>query len=390
MLFSTTLLALFAVASAAPATSGTLGKRAPIIEARAGSVVPGKYIVKLKDGSADSVITKVLGKLKAEHVYKGGKFKGFAGKIGAVDLDAIRLLPEVEYVEEEAIFTINAVVTQTGAPWGLARLSSTTPGTTTYEYDDTAGSGTCSYIIDTGIYTAHTDFGGRAVWGGNFVDSANSDGNGHGTHVAGTVGGTKYGVAKKTTLIAVKVLSASGSGSTSGVVAGINYAATNSQTRSCPNGAVANLSLGGGLSTSINNAVKALVQAGVFVAVAAGNDNANAANYSPASEPTVCTVGSTTSADAKSSFSNYGSVVDVHAPGTSILSAWIGSTSASNTISGTSMASPHVAGLGAYLLRKNGPQTPAALCAFIASSANQGVLTGLPSGTVNKLAYNGL
>ncbi|KAK4185257.1 alkaline protease [Podospora australis] len=390
MLFSTALLALLPVAIAAPASTGTLGKRAPIIEARAGTVVPGKYIVKLKDGFEDSVVAKVVGKYKTDHVYKGARFKGFAGKLSAADLDAVRLLPEVEYVEEEAIFTINAVVTQANAPWGLARISSKTKGTTSYKYDDTAGAGTCSYVIDTGIYTAHSNFGGRAVWGGNFVDSSNTDGNGHGTHVAGTIGSTTYGVAKKTTLIAVKVLNASGSGSTSGVVAGINYVTTNAKTRSCPNGVVANMSLGGGYSASINNAAKALVDSGVFLAVAAGNDNANASGYSPASEPSVCTVGSSTSADAKSSFSNYGSLVDVFAPGTSILSTWIGSTSATNTISGTSMASPHIAGLGAYLLRLQGPKTPAALCAYIASSANQGLITGLPSGTPNRLAYNGL
>jgi len=390
MLFSTALLALLPVAIAAPATPGTLGKRAPILEARAGTAVPGKYIVKLKDGFEDSVVTKVVGKHKTDQVYKGARFKGFAGKLSASDLDAIRLLPEVEYVEEEAVFTINAVVTQSNAPWGLARISSTTRSTTSYKYDDSAGEGTCSYVIDTGIMISHSNFGGRAVWGSNFVDSSNTDGHGHGTHVAGTIGSTTYGVAKKTTLIAVKVLNASGSGTTSGVVAGINYVTSNAKTRSCPNGAVANMSLGGGFSTSINNAAKALVDSGVFLAVAAGNDNANAANYSPASEPSACTVGSSTSADAKSSFSNYGTGVDVFAPGTSVLSTWIGSNSATNTISGTSMASPHIAGLGAYLLTLQGKKTPAALCAYIASSANQGVLTGLPSGTPNRLGYNGL
>jgi subtilisin family serine protease len=171
-------------------------------------------------------------------------------------------------------------------------------------------------------------FGGRATFAANFVDSSNTDGNGHGTHVAGTIGSNTYGVAKKTRLYAVKVLNASGSGTTSGVVAGINFVATDAPNRSCPNGTVANMSLGGGYSASINNAAAALVDAGVFLAVAAGNDNANAANYSPASEASVCTVGATDSSDRKSSFSNYGSVVDVFAPGTSILSTWIGSTSA--------------------------------------------------------------
>jgi len=169
----------------------------------------------------------------------------------------------------------------------------------------------------------------------------------------------------------------------------MNFVATDSKTRNCPNGTVANMSLGGGLSTSTNSAAAALVNAGVFLAVAAGNDNKDAKNYSPASEPTVCTVGATANTDAKSSFSNFGSVVDVFAPGTSILSTWIGSNTATNTISGTSMASPHIAGLGAYLLGLLGKKTPAALCSYIGSTANSGVITGLPSGTKNLLAFNG-
>jgi subtilisin family serine protease len=162
----------------------------------------------------------------------------------------------------------------------------------------------------------------------NAVDSSNTDGNGHGTHVAGTIGSAAYGVAKKTQLYGVKVLDSGGSGTTSGVIAGMNFVTTDVQTRSCPNGTVANMSLGGGASASINAAAKAMVSAGVFLAVAAGNSNANAANYSPASEPTVCTVGATESNDARASYSNYGSLVDIFAPGSSILSTWIGSTTA--------------------------------------------------------------
>lgn len=169
----------------------------------------------------------------------------------------------------------------------------------------------------------------------------------------------------------------------------MNFVASDAKTRSCPNGTVANMSLGGGVSASINSAAKAIVNAGVFLAVAAGNDNTNAANSSPASEPTVCTVGATDSSDARASYSNYGSIVDIFAPGTNILSTWIGSTSATNTISGTSMATPHITGLGAYLLTLLGKKTPAALCSYIASTAQSGILSGIPSGTVNKLAFNG-
>ncbi|KAK4104400.1 serine protease [Parathielavia hyrcaniae] len=392
MLFSAALLALLPVAAlAAPATE-PVTKRAPIIAARTGQVVPGKYVIKLKEGASDDALEAAIGKLKSkpDFVYKKQrKFKGFAGKVESDALDAIRDLPEVEYVEEEAIFTINAYVSQTGAPWGLGRISRRARGSTTYVYDDSAGAGTCSYVIDTGIYTGHSDFGGRATFAANFVDNSNTDGNGHGTHVAGTIGGTRFGVAKRTRLYAVKVLSANGSGTTSGVVAGINFVADDAPRRSCPNGVVANMSLGGGYSAAINAAAAALVDDGIFLAVAAGNDNRNAASYSPASEPSVCTVGSTDSSDRKSSFSNYGAVVDVHAPGSSIQSTWIGSSSATNTISGTSMASPHIAGLAAYLLALRGQMAPEALCTYIRNTGTSNALTGLPSGTINRLAFNG-
>lgn len=236
--------------------------------------------------------------------------------------------------------TINALTTQSGATWGITRISHTSRTGSGYVYDTSAGEGTCSYIIDTGIYTQHPDFGGRATFLANYADSSNTDGNGHGTHVAGTVGGTTYGVAKKTKLYGVKVLDASGSGTNSGVISGMNFVATDAKTRSCPKGAVANMSLGGGKSTAVNQAAAALVRSGVFLAVAAGNSGANAANYSPASESTACTVGATTSSDSVASYSNWGNLVDVFAPGTDITSTWIGGRT--NTISGTSMASPHI------------------------------------------------
>ncbi|KAK4151133.1 peptidase S8/S53 domain-containing protein [Chaetomidium leptoderma] len=391
MHFSIALLALLPAALAAP-TAEHLDKRAPIIAARAGRVVPGKYVIKLKEGASDDALEAAisrLGESKADHVYRRRKFKGFASKLEAAQLDEIRSLPDVEYVEEDAIFTINALVSQSGAPWGLGRISHQAKGSTSYVYDDSAGAGTCAYVIDTGIYTAHSQFGGRATFVANFVDSSNTDGNGHGTHVAGTIGSSTYGVAKKTSLYAVKVLGSDGSGSTSGVIAGINFVADDAPKRNCPKGVVVNMSLGGGYSASINRAAAGLVDAGIFMAVAAGNDNANAANYSPASEASVCTVGSTDSSDRKSSFSNWGSYVDIQAPGSNILSTWIGGTSATNTISGTSMASPHIAGLGAYFLALHGKKSPAELCNFIQANAVSNAISGLPSGTINKLANNG-
>ncbi|KAB5583627.1 peptidase S8/S53 domain-containing protein [Coniochaeta sp. 2T2.1] len=387
------LLALVPLALGAPAPAPAPEPvAAPILTPRGAQVIPGKYIVKVKDGLASDIvdtIVNLLGSTKPSHIFKGDGFKGFASKLDDRLLDVISKFPDVEYIEQEAIFKINAYTTQSGAPWGIARLSHKSPGSTSYVYDTSAGAGTCAYVIDTGIYTSHSDFEGRATFLYNAVDSSNTDGNGHGTHVAGTIGSKTYGVAKKTKLYAVKVLDSSGSGSTSGVIAGMNYVTTDSKTRSCPNGTVANMSLGGGTSTAINSAAKAMVSAGVFLAVAAGNDNVNAANTSPANEPSVCTVGATTSADARASYSNYGSAVDIFAPGTNILSTWNTGTSATNTISGTSMATPHIAGLGAYLLTLLGKKTPAALCAYIVSTAQSGILSGIPSGTVNKLAFNG-
>ncbi|KAB5585503.1 peptidase S8/S53 domain-containing protein [Coniochaeta sp. 2T2.1] len=388
-----TLLALLPLALGAPAPAPAPEPvAAPILTPRGAQVIPGKYIVKVKDGLGSDIVDTVvnlLGSTKPSHIFKGNGFKGFASKLDDRLLGIISKFPDVEYIEQEAIFKINAYTTQSGAPWGIARLSHKSPGSTSYVYDTSAGAGTCAYVIDTGIYTSHSDFEGRATFLYNAVDSSNTDGNGHGTHVAGTIGSKTYGVAKKTKLYAVKVLDSSGSGSTSGVIAGMNYVTTDSQTRSCPNGTVANMSLGGGTSTAINSAAKAMVSAGVFLAVAAGNDNVNAANTSPANEPSVCTVGATTSADARASYSNYGSAVDIFAPGTNILSTWNTGTSATNTISGTSMATPHIAGLGAYLLTLLGKKTPAALCAYIVSTAQSGILSGIPSGTVNKLAFNG-
>jgi len=246
----------------------------------------------------------------------------------------------------------------------------------TYTYDSDSASSVTAYIVDTGIFTTHVDFGGRAVWGDNFVDTQDTDCNGHGTHVAGTVGGTSYGVAKKTTLIAVKVLNCGGSGSNAGVISGVTYVGNDHKSKN--NKAVANMSLGGGLSTALNAAVAAAVQTGVTFVVAAGNSDDDACYYSPASEKTAISVAATdvgeegvTNVDIRSSYSNYGTCTDVFAPGTAITSAWIGTTTATRTISGTSMASPHVCGVAAIILDQNPSYTPAQVGAAIVSTATQ-------------------
>ncbi|KAH7312683.1 alkaline phosphatase [Stachybotrys elegans] len=374
------ILAVLPLALAAPQ------KRAPLHVPRDVDLIEGHYIVKLKapEGefrtAVDSVVSSIVA--DADHVYEN--FGGFAATLTPEEVEALRSNPAVEFIEQDA--EVHTFATQTGAPWGLARLSNTNTGSTTYTYDDTAGAGTCAYIIDTGIQTNHPDFGTRAVWGRNFVGTGTVDDNGHGTHVAGTIGGTTYGVAKRTTLIAVKVLNASGSGTFAGVVAGMDWVASDGRTRAgCSNGVVVNMSLGGGFSASVNTAAAGITSAGLFLAVAAGNENQNAANVSPASAPTACTVGASDSSDRVASFSNWGPGLDIYAPGVSVLSAW--PTSSTNTISGTSMASPHIAGLGAYYLGL-GASTPANLCSYIASQALSGRLSGVRSGTVNLLAQN--
>lgn len=392
-----TLLALLPLALAAPA----LPKRdapAPLIRSRNAQLIPGKYIVKMKDevttASLQDFINDVADSASVDHVYKASSaFRGFAGRLDAQSLAALRDHPDVDYIEQDAVVKIDTYVTETAnpLPWGLARISHTANTSTSYTYDDSTGDGTCAYVIDTGIYVDHPEFEGRATWLANYAgDGSNTDGNGHGTHVSGTIGSKTYGVAKKTKLFAVKVLDANGSGSFSGVIAGIDFVAQDAATRQgCSKGSVANMSLGGGFSAAVNSAAAALVSAGVFLAVAAGNSADDASFYSPSSEPTVCTVAASESVDDIAYYSNYGSVVDIFAPGTAVLSTWIGSTTATNTISGTSMATPHITGLGAYLLALLGPKAPQALCAYIQSTAQKNVLTGVPSGTVNALAFNG-
>lgn len=378
------------------ATLLPLALAAPVIQPRGGQLIPGNYIVKLKDGASESTLQDAIRHIKtgnAKHVYRAGQFKGFAAKLSPQVLDSLSKLPDVEYIEQDAVVTTQATITQTGVPWGLARISHHALGATTYVYDESAGEGTCAYIIDTGIYVDHSEFQGRATWLGNFIDSDNTDGAGHGTHVSGTIGGVTYGIAKKTKLFAVKVLDANGSGTVSSVLAGINFVASDVANRTaagqCPKGSVANMSLGGGKSDSINSAAAAAVKAGVFFAVAAGNSDDDAKYYSPASEPTVFTVGATDDTDVRAYFSNYGAGVDSFAPGVDVLSSWIGGVDQTNTISGTSMASPHVAGLGAYLLGLLGPKSPAELTQYIKNSATIGTVTSLPNGTVNAIVFNG-
>ncbi|CAG9975630.1 unnamed protein product [Clonostachys byssicola] len=379
------LLAILPAVLAAPATRSV---PAPLVRlSERADVVANKYIVKFKDNSALASLDSALSTISVAHEYTFEHvFKGFSGELSQEALDALRSHPDVEFIEEDSYVYLDGFLEQSNAAWGLGRISHRAKGSTTYVYDETAGEGTCAYIIDTGIDVTHTDFEGRATFAVNYGDSNNIDGHGHGTHVAGTIGSKTYGIAKKTSLFAVKVLDNNGSGTVANMIRGLEFVVSDVPTRGCPNGAVANMSLRSSVSVALNAAAAALPSNDIFLAVSAGNSNIDSSNQSPAAEPTVCTIGATDSADAKSSFSNYGPGVDVFAPGTSVLSLAPGNLTA--TMSGTSMASPHAAGLAAYLGGLEGLKGDA-LCERIKELASVDLLTGLPSGTSNRLAFNG-
>ncbi|KHN93746.1 subtilisin-like protease PR1I [Metarhizium album ARSEF 1941] len=378
------LFTLLPLAIAAPAKRAA---PAPLLVPR-GDAIPDRYIVKYMDSVAISSADSILQAhhAEAERVFSH-IFNGFAGPLNETAVEQLRNHPDVEYLEKDAMVKISAFAEQPGGPWGLSRISHRRGGRDGYAYDEGAGEGTCAYVIDTGVDDTHPEFEGRAQLIKSFIEDERSDGNGHGTHVSGTIGSRSFGVAKKTSIYGVKVLSDSGQGAYSGILAGMDFAVHDSRRRSCPKGVVANMSLGGGRSAAVNHAAANMIQSGVFLAVAAGNDAADASNTSPASEPSVCTVGATDISDGLSSFSNYGNVVDILAPGSNILSTW--PAGRTNTISGTSMATPHIVGLGAYLASLEGYPGPQALCERIRALATRDAISGVPGGTVNLLAFNG-
>lgn len=371
-----------AVAVIATATNATAAPVGAIRYAGSPTAVPGSYLVVFKDGTLANAasITGRFGGASArtwEAALRGFEFSGSATAAARIAAD-----PAVAYVEQNQWFTADA--TQTGATWGIDRIDQRAlPLSTTYTYSTTA-SNVHAYVIDTGILTTHSQFGGRASHGYDFVsnDSNATDCNGHGTHVAGTIGGSTYGVAKGVLLVGVRVLSCSGSGTTAGVVSGINWVTANAIKP-----AVANMSLGGSASTTLDNAVANSIASGVTYAIAAGNSGVNACSYSPARVSTAITVGATSSTDAKASWSNYGSCLDIFAPGVSITSSWYSSTTATNTISGTSMATPHVAGGAALILASNPAYTPAQVATAMIAASTTGVVTSPGTGSPNRLLF---
>ncbi|KAI1472383.1 serine protease 2 [Daldinia caldariorum] len=444
-------LALYLACTAAAAPSFSYETihdgAAPILSSATSEEVPNSYIVKFKSHVTESSaanhhtwVQKIHGEREDErlelrkrgqiplvgdvvdnfkglkHTLKiGSEFLGYSGHFDDSTIEEVRRHPDVEFIEKDSIvyaLSDNEPDLEKNAPWGLARISHREQlsfGTyNKYLYAADGGEGVDVYVIDTGINTEHVDFEGRASWGKTIpAGDEDVDGNGHGTHCSGTVAGKKYGVAKKANVYAVKVLRSNGSGTMSDVMKGVEWAAeahleqvakAKKGSRKGFKGSTANMSLGGGKSPSLDQAVNAAVSAGLHFAVAAGNDNADACKYSPAAADKAVTVGASALDDSRAYFSNWGKCVDIFGPGLSIQSTWIGSKTAINTISGTSMASPHIAGLLAYFLSLQPSKeseyglaeiTPEKLKSNIVSIATKGALSDIPSDTPNLLAWNG-
>ncbi len=315
-------------------------------------------------------------------LYDAG-IRGFAAYLTRKQLRKLRHDPRVKSVEQDALVREDAVEAQANPLWGLDRIDQRSrPADLIYHYPSTGGAGVTAYVIDTGIQADHPDFGARGSFAENFADDTKADGNGHGTHVAGIIGGTRYSVAKQVTLVGVKVLTSSGYGTASSVIAGIDWVANHAVAHA----SVANLSLGARTNPTIDAATAQLVREGVFVVAAAGNSNRDACSFSPARVPSAFTVGATAEDDTKATFSNHGSCLDDYAPGHNIPSDWIGS--AAKTISGTSMAAPYVAGVAALYLAAH-PSTPAQVTTWLNDHATLGVVAGNPAGTPNRFFFAG-
>ncbi|MFD3490300.1 S8 family serine peptidase [Streptomyces sp. NPDC058690] len=364
----------YAGAAPAPAMGTVYG-------ADAATAVSGSYIVMLDQKADKAKLAKEYGgKLKRTY---SSALNGFsANGLSQTEAKQLAADPAVSKVVQNKKFHIDA--TQDNPPsWGLDRIDQTeTAGDHAYTYPDSAGEGVTAYVIDTGVRVTHKEFEGRATSGFDAVDNDDSadDGNGHGTHVAGTIAGATFGVAKKAKIVAVRVLDDSGSGTTEQVVAGIDWVTAHHEGPS-----VANMSLGGSADPALDAAVQKAIASGVTFAVAAGNESADAGEGSPARVPEAITVASSTVDDAQSSFSNYGSVVDIYAPGSDITSSWNDSDDATNTISGTSMATPHVVGAAAVYLAGHPDAAPAEVATALTDGATPDAISNATEGTPNKL-----
>jgi aqualysin 1 len=393
LLAATTSAALVLAPEAATADPPAKDKHTPADAGPApvhGTSASDRYIVVFDKGSSRAKVKEAKDKArdkgaKVHHTYSNA-LDGFAATLSESALRELRNNKHVSFIEADRQVTVSD--TQSPATWGIDRIDQRTlPLNNSYTYQR-SGAGVKAYVIDTGIRRTHAEFSGRATSGYTAINDGRgtTDCHGHGTHVAGTVGGETYGVAQDVGLVAVRVLDCQGNGTDSGVIAGVDWV-TGNHTAGTP--AVANMSLGGGISSALDTAVNNSINDGITYALAAGNDNgANACNSSPSRVAAGLTVGSTTSTDARSSFSNIGSCLDLFAPGSSITSAWMTSDTATNTISGTSMATPHVAGAAAVYLQGNPGASPSTVNSAIVSSATTGVVTNPGSGSPNRLLYS--
>lgn len=366
----------------------TAKERAAVAQARRDAKLPtSNYIIVFKaDADLDAEV-RGIGNLKAAVGKRfENAFKGVTVRLNEKQLAGLSNNPNILIIEKDspvALVEPLAVSTQANAPWGLDRIDQLTGRDSTYKFA-TSGVGVSAYVIDTGILSSHANFGGRVAAGFSSIAGGTEDCNGHGTHVAGTIGSTDYGVAKSVQLIPVRVLDCNGSGTISGVIAGVDWVASQAATAGLR---VANMSLGGGASSALDSAVNGLISKGVTVVVAAGNNGANACNYSPARVPAAITVAASTSSDSLASYSNTGSCVDIIAPGSAVISTWHTSSTAANTISGTSMAAPHVAGAVALFYQQFGLRSPADMSTLVKTKATKSVVSGVGSGTVNLLLH---
>jgi subtilisin family serine protease len=347
-----------------------------------GKLIPNRYIVTLKPGQQVRAVAAIA-KIEPDMIFTDA-LNGFVATLTPAQAHALGRNPAVAAVEQDQEVTLDATQTMdsNGDPWGLDRIDQRAlPLSRTYTYNNT-GAGVRVYVIDTGLQANHPDFGTRAQNVYDAFGGSGADCQGHGTHVGGTIAGATYGVAKGAYVRGVKVLDCSGSGSTSGIIGAVDWVRKNAIKP-----AVANMSLGGGYSSALNTAVTNLANSGVFVAVAAGNEGQNACNVSPASASGTYTVAAADKTDTRASFSNYGSCVDGYAPGVAIKSAWINSST--NTISGTSMASPHVAGVATLYKARYGDTASSTIVSWINSNATSNVIKSNPTGTPNRLLNTG-
>jgi len=358
--------------------------------------IPGQYIVRLKKDvnlrSTDKEVQRSFVLNRASSMLQGlnvrlfrsygGKINGFAVKASAQSIRVLAKNPDIEWIEADKTIYLSSL--QSNATWGIDRIDARKGLDGSYSWT-ASGTGAHAYIIDTGLKSAHAEFAGRVGDGFTSVSDGRGteDCNGHGTHVTGTIGGKTYGVAKDVIVHPIRVFGCSGSTTNSAILAGIDWVVDNAEKP-----AVVNMSLGGSLSTALNNAVQEMIDAGISVVVAAGNSNTNACNSSPAALPAAITVGSTTRTDGRSSFSNFGRCLDIFAPGSSILSAWFNSNTATQTISGTSMASPHVAGAVALLYEENPEASPAEITKLLLQQATPNVVTSPGTNSANLLLYS--